>query len=185
MRQILLLAFWLFLIACSSKQKSTNDILASKVQDTVMWSIVHYAAKLAPAATHETKFNHEFDDYYKSVQADYKFLHLTFKNDETYYFLISRPARSITPMSEGIGGYFQFKNDTLIEYDEIFRTWKMPDTELAVRGKALFERMVSGADLSIYYTRYSGDKYIEFPDDRFYFDKQNRIWKDGSLDSIQ
>lgn len=45
--------------------------------------------------------------------------------------------------------------------------------------------MVTGKDLMLFYSKFQGDQYIEFPDDRFYFDKNSRSWRDRSRESIQ
>jgi len=177
MRKLIVL---MLVIAASCKSDSSNpeDQISNKESSRALWSIVHYAAKLPPNATHETKFSPDFDWYYKAVVVDYKWLALKPKDDGGYYFIFSRPARSITPMFEGIAGTFKMKEDSLVEYDEIFRMWKMPDTTLQVRGKQMFDRMVQGKDLSLYYPRITGDKYIEVPDGRFVYDKQKRLWVD-------
>ncbi|HEX8061282.1 MAG TPA: hypothetical protein VF473_10125 [Cyclobacteriaceae bacterium] len=177
MRKLIVLIL-VALVGCKSDSSDPTDHLSDKESAKVLWRIVHYAAKLPPAATHETKFKPEFDDYYKAVVADYKWLAIRPNDGQGYYFLFSRPARSITPMSEGIGGIFQLKGDSLVVYDEVFRMWKMPDTTLQVRGKQMFDRMVQGKDLSLYYPRITGDRYIEVPDGRFVYDKQRRLWVD-------
>ena len=70
------------------------------------------------------------------------------------------------------------KTGQLLEYEEVFRTWKMlPDT-LAKRSLFLFKKMVNDEDLSPYYASSSGNTdFIEFPDDRTYFDKKLRMWR--------
>ena len=130
-------------------------------------------------------FNSEFDWYYDKVALEFNFMHLNKIENGSYYFLFSRPARSINPMFEGIGGKFKLnEKDSLVEYEEVFRTWKMEDKDLKTRGKYLFNSMVKGEDLSPFYSKLAGDKYIEFPDDRFHFDKHKRKWIDNSTDSI-
>lgn len=178
----LLVVVLLATVACS-KNKSTDpaDFLNEFERKGLMLEIVHYAAKLAPRASHETKFDPEFDDYYSSQAADYKWLEMAPRKEGGYYFLISRPARSITPMIEGIGGYFRIDKDSLVEYNEVFRTWKLPEDVFEPRGQMLFDRMVAGKDLSIYYPQFTGDQYIEFPDNRFVFDKEKRVWVDMAI----
>lgn len=155
----------------------TED-LTEEDKEKALWQIVHYAAKLPPGATHENKFAQEHNEYYQRVVSDYKWLETRRKEGGGYYFLISRPARSRTPMVEGIGGTFRMEKDSLIEYEETFRMWKMPEADLYVKGRAMFERMVAGKDLSIYYPKFTGDQYIEFPNERFVYDKQKRRWRD-------
>jgi hypothetical protein len=165
-------------IACAKSADSGDpaDHLNEFERKGLMMEIVHYAAKLPPQATHQNKFESRFDEYYSNVALDYKWLSLKSKDGGGYWFLVSRPARSITPMVEGIGGYFKVEKDTLVEYDELFRTWKMPEEVFLPRGKMLFERMVQGKDLSIYYPQFTGDQYIEFPNGQYVFDKERRMW---------
>jgi hypothetical protein len=97
----------------------------------------------------------------------------------THYFLVSRRAPSLVDKRVAIGGKFLLGADNTISgYEEIFRTWKMiPDT-LAKREMILFDKLVQGEALDSYLTKNSGGvEYIEFPDERTYFDKDARQWK--------
>jgi hypothetical protein len=174
---------WFILIvfaaaACSKNSSDPADHLSKKEMDDATWQIVHYAAKFPPGASLENVFDKEFEEYYHLVAVDFKWLQVRPTEGNSYYFLVSRPARSITPMVEGIGGTFRMEGDSLVEYEEVFRMWKMPEPDLAVKGKAMFDRMVAGKDLSMYYPKFTGDQYIEVPDGRFIYDKQNRRWRD-------
>jgi len=105
--------------------------------------------------------------------------------DRADYFLFTRKARSIWPAREAIGGKVSFdKTGTLTEYEEVFRTWKMAEDSLNTRALELFDIMVKEKDLTRYRSEYKGDRYIEFPDDRFYFDKKDRQWHDIVMDSL-
>ena len=61
----------------------------------------------------------------------------------------------------------------------------MESDSLKVRGAMLFDRMVKGKDLSLFYSKFQGDKYIEFPDERFSFDKKLKLWHDDAMDTLQ
>ncbi len=160
------------------------DYMTRDRQAEVIKKFIRYSVKLAPNASRETMFNAQFDSYYDKAALEYNFLNLT-GSDNSYYFLVSRPARSINPMFEGIGGKIKLNHkDSLIEYEEVFRTWKLEDKDLRTRGRYLFDRMVKEEDLSPFYSKMAGDKYIEFPDDRFYFDTSLRKWVDSKGDSI-
>lgn len=65
----------------------------------------------------------------------------------------------------------------LIEYEEVFRTWKMKEEDLKARGTLLFDSMVNGKDLSPYYRTNSTEEYIEFPDGHSFYDKEERMWR--------
>lgn len=147
-------------------------------------SVVRYMAKLPPNANQKSKFESTFDDYYSRAAKDYD-LRLCYLKDSVYYLLFSRAARSITPMREAIGCKIVLKGGTFLDYEEVFRTWKMPDNILRERYPVLFENMVKGNSLEPYYAKNKGDQYIEFPDDRFYFDKKSRVWKDRIFDEVQ
>jgi hypothetical protein len=175
-------------LSCSSREKyDPLRYLTREEQDSLILKTIRYSAKLPPNSSHETKFDKAFDPYYRSVAADYSFIYMHREEDGTLYFLISRPGRSLTPLFEGIGGKLKLnEKDSLIEYEEAFRMWKMPDNELRERGKFLFDRLVRKMDLTIYGPKFTGDQYIEFPDGRFSFDKESRMWRDNVFtDSLQ
>jgi hypothetical protein len=135
-------------------------------------------------ANHENKFSQTFDSYYESLVPDHRLRHY-YATDSIDFFLITRQARSITPMREGIGGKIKIDSTgKIVVYEEVFRTWKMNADSLEVRGKKLFDIMVKGQDLSRYYSKYKRDQYIEYPDGRFYFDKKEKRWHDKELDSL-
>jgi hypothetical protein len=51
----------------------------------------------------------------------------------------------------------------------------IPDI-LKNRSYLLFDRMVKGESLEPYLTKSAGDQYIEFPDDKVFYDVENRRW---------
>jgi len=174
----------LILSSCSVKDPYSADKLSDDEKLKFIRETVRYTAKLPPHATHQTKFDTAFNAYYKFAEKEYD-VRGWFPTDSITYFLMTRQARSITPMREGIGGKMKYdENGQLIVYEEVFRTWKMPDSLLVKRGRELFEAMVKGKDLTIYTPKYSGDKYIEYPDTRFTFDKIERKWRDKVFDSL-
>jgi hypothetical protein len=98
---------------------------------------------------------------------------------------MTRKARSIWPAREALGGKIKLDSQKkILQYEEVFRTWKMAEDSLNSRAFELFDLMVAGKDLTPYRSKYKGDRYIEFPDDRFYFDKQTSRWRDNALDSL-
>lgn len=146
--------------------------------------MVRFANRLAPEATHDTKFEPEFNWYYDRAISESRIIHCA-KEKDTIQLMIARKARSINPMEEGIALKVVLNaNDSLLYYEEVFRMWKMPADTLVKRGRYLFDRMVNKQDLTLYYSKFQKDRFIEFPDHRFTFDTQKRRWKDHELDSI-
>ena len=181
--------FIFFIVLLSSVQSDPydpNKFLTPEAQQKLIRETVYYSMKLAPNANHDTKFNKEFDWYYDRAAKEVEITKYYIDEKGNHYFLMSRVARSITPMREGIGGKLSFDDaGKLIEYEEIFRTWKMESDSLKIRGAMLFDRMVKGKDLSLFYSKFQGDKYIEFPNERFSFDKKLRLWHDNAIDTLQ
>lgn len=177
----------LLLSACAQKDRyKPSEFLSEKEQADFIRSTVYYTAKVPPNANQETKFSKEFDEYYDLAARETDLARYYIAEGETHYFLLTRVARSITPMREAIGGKIKYdQNKNITEYEEIFRTWKQPQDTTLARGSRLFNIMVRGGDLTPYYSNIQGDKYIEFPDSRFYFDKIKRRWRDKELDSLQ
>jgi hypothetical protein len=173
------------LTGCERRNFTPEHYVSVEEQQKAIDSIVRYVAKLPPNATNETKFESQFDDYYKTVATDYDLRRYFIDKDSVHYLLVTRMARSIKPMRESIGLKIRYSHDgSLAMYEEVFRTWKMPDELMEKRYPVLFELMVEEKDLSEYYPKSKGDQYIEFPDGRFYFDVKSRRWRDQVMDSL-
>ena len=177
--------FIVLLSSCARDPYDPENFLTQEDRKKLIREMVYYSMKLAPNANHETKFDKEFDWYYDLAAKEVEILKY-YVNNSDHFFLMSRVARSLQSMREGIAGKVRYDDKgRLIEYEEIFRTWKMPGDSLNVRGAMLFDRMVKGKDLSLFYSKFQGDKYIEFPDERFSFDKKLKLWHDAASDTLQ
>ena len=174
------------IFGCSSSEKRHNPIgcISAEQQKQILGQMVRYANKLAPEATHETKFQPQFNWYYDRAISESRIM-LCAKEKDTIQLFVARKARSLTPLEEGIAlKVIVNSEDSLFYYEEVFRTWKMPADTLSKRGLYLFDRMVRNQDLTIYYSTFQKDRFIEFPDQRFTFDIKKRRWSDQALDSI-
>lgn len=170
--------------SCNKPSHSTGECFCNAQRDSIISQAVYYSVKLPPGATQETKSSSEYDWYYDRAAQEYDFRACVATNDG-FYFLMTRKARSIWPAREALGGKIKINSQVKIqEYEEVFRTWKMAEDSLNSRAFELFDLMVAGKDLTPYRSKYKGDRYIEFPDDRFYFDKQAMRWRDSELDSL-
>jgi hypothetical protein len=179
---LLLIAFF-FCCSCQ-KQNPYEPKIPTAQQDSIKYKIIRYLGKKPKKATHENKFDSQFDDYYQD-QAFVKHqidLHALMP-DGTEYLLISRIAPSLEEKRVATGIRLQFdQQGNLTTYEEIFRTWKMRPEVLKERASMLFEKMVKGEDLSPYYPQNSVEEYIEFPDAKTTYDKEKRTWKVQSTD---
>lgn len=186
MYRLILLLFWFTAISCEYKPSSPDEWFTKEEQSKIISHAVHYSTKLPPDATHETKFDTAFNWYYALAVNEFDWRACAKINEKEYYFLMTRKARSIWPAREAIGGKLSIDaNKMLTDYEEVFRTWKMAEDSLNTRAFELFNKMVKGEDLTSYRSKFKGDRYIEFPDDRYYFNKAERRWKDSLIDSIR
>jgi hypothetical protein len=106
-------------------------------------------------------------------------MHYCFDEDNYIYFAVSKIAPSIKLKKTTTVGKLKFdKNDSIVFYQEAFRTWKMEPKELEEKTKLLFYKYLNNEDLSDYYTVNSNPEfYIEFPDEMTKFDTISRTWK--------
>ena len=177
---------YVFIVAlfCSC-QKEPNKILPSdylsKEQiEAFKYDIVRYSDKFVKNATHETKFDSQFDSIYhlKAKSAELYHYYLD-KNSNEVYFAIARIAPSLKVKRVVTAGKLtKDKDGNITFYEESFRTWKMEIPELKIKSKLLFEKYIQGEDLTKYYTKNSkGEFFIEFPDEINYYDSDLRRWE--------
>ncbi len=173
------------LLGCSNKEiYDPVNYLSKDQQKNIIEKTIRYSAKIPPHSTQATKFDSKFDWYYANAANQCRLLYY-YPTDSVNYFFITLSAISITPMKEGIGGIIKIdEQGKLQEYDEIFRTWKMPEDTLIKRGWFLFNRMIKGGDMTMYYSKFQNDRFIEFPDERTKFDNDKKMWIDTQLDSL-
>lgn len=164
--------------ACSTKSYSPSDHLSDEKQDQFKWSIIRYIAKSPEGLTVQERFYPQYDSHYREQQALHA-LDAYFEKDGNIFFMLSRKAPSLTEKRVATGGKVRFaKNGTVEYYEEIYRTWKMVPDTLTRRSMLLFDKMIKGESLDPFLTKNSGGvEYIEFPDERTWFDVQERVWK--------
>lgn len=171
----------LLLISCKEEPKniSPNSYLSEKEQELFNYKIIRYIQRLPKYATEENKFESQFDVDYKNSLKDCSLL-FYYKDKEGFvYFAISKTAPSIKLKKTATVGKLKFtRNNAIVYYEEAFRTWKMEPKELEIKTKLLFTKYINDEDLSSYYTVNSEPEfYIEFPDEKTYFDNSKKVWK--------
>lgn len=166
----------LLLPSCVNNTGATAAPPDAETAQLWLQRIIRYAAHLPGKASHETKFDTIYNAFYAEQAAQYRvdFYH---QSGADHYLLVSRPAPSLKVKRVGIGIHARLAGDSLAHYNEVFRTWKMEEPQLAQKSALLFHLMVQGKDLSPYYTQNSGqEEYIEFPDAHTSFDTLRRQW---------
>jgi hypothetical protein len=176
-RSACIVLFSFALLSCS-KDYNPSSHLTPKEQDATMDKLIRYLAKAPEGLSMQERFYPAYNDYYEEQKSFHR-LDAYYTDGDAAYFLVSRPAPSLTEKRVSTGGKVTWnEKGDLTDYEEIFRTWKMPDTVLIKKGLLLFDKMVKGESLEPYLTKNSTpEEYIEFPDDRTYFDREQRVWK--------
>ncbi|WP_291786968.1 hypothetical protein, partial [Cecembia sp.] len=169
----------ILLSACSQKDKyDPSKTLSNKEQQQVLLSTVRYFGHLPKKGTHDNKFDSNFDEYYSKLVSDFT-MEAYYQKDGLEYFLISRIAPSIKVKKVATGIKMKRDKDGAVtHYEEVFRTWKFETAEMLEKSLMLFDKMVQDEDLSPYFPQNSGiEEYIEFPDEKVFFDNIERRWK--------
>jgi hypothetical protein len=173
----------------SCQQANTNQIedLPQEEKTELRKKLIRYIGRKPEDASNENKFDPHFDSHYENEERghDLEFYHKT--KDGKAYFLFTRIAPSNTLKKVGIAGYVKFdKKGTIVELEEVFRTWKQIPDRLNEINTLLFSKMINGEDLSPYYTENSnGVEFIEFPNKEVWYDKPTRTWKTSRFDPLE
>lgn len=179
----------LVLTACTDRKEVTYEpsgYLSEQEQEWVKREIIRYVAKAPRRVTGDVKFDTAYDEHYTRQLEGHELLAYYISPENEHFFLIARIAPSLEEKMVATGGRMRFdSNWKLIEYEEVFRTWKLPRPLLKERGLYLFGLLVKGEDLTPYYTARAGFNYIEFPDENVFFDKESRMWKSKQYGSVE
>jgi len=167
----------------SCKQETKNSMpenyLSKTEIDSFKYKIIRYIERLPKFATESTKFHAQFDDDYKKSVPDLDLLYYYKNKENTIYFAISKIAPSIKLKKTATVGRLKInEKDSIIFYEEAFRTWKMEPKELEEKTQVLFSKYINNENLTEFYTINSiPEYYIEFPDEFTSFDTLSRSWK--------
>ena len=179
MKKLMFLLFILFLISCEKNESNIRQHEQFSEADLINFKsrIVRYIDKLPPRATHQNKFETQFDSIYLEKAKRLELVYYT-KNDDTIYFAVYKIAPSLkVKKTATLGKLILDKNDSISFYEESYRTWKMEQPELNQKTEMLFRLFINNESLKQYYTENSnGNFYIEFPDEFTFYDKKNRVW---------
>ncbi len=168
------------LVSCSGQDFRVESHLKDpRLRDEVLFQIVRHTSKLPDNVPEDNRFLPKMDSAHLAFQANrqYRYEAYFVKND-THYFMVSRIAPSLFEKRICIAGKFRLQdNGQLLDFEEVFRTFKMVEEERKRKSDSLFRFMVEGRDLSPYYFHNTnGQEYIEFPDRNNRYDKKLKRW---------
>lgn len=179
MKHVILILFFIPILSCQNKEFEINpkSYLTSSEEEAFKYTVIRYVDKLAPKATHETKFDESFDSIYK-LRANQVNLLFYYENEGETYFAITKIAPSLKVKKVATVGKLKMDKDNNISYyEEIFRTYKMEETPLHEKTKLMFKDVILNKDVKKYeFENSKPEEYIEFPDTNTYYDSKKRQW---------
>lgn len=178
-------------VSCKNENTvNTNPsaYLTEEQQSEFKYSIIRWAGKRAPKVTDTTLYDPQFEDYYKKLAAKHE-LKSYYIDSFTglHYFMLYRIAPSIYVKKVALGGRLKYDDENNISYyEEIFRTYKMPEAELDEKATRIFQDLILTNSIDKYlFKNTQPEEYIEFPDDETYYDIDNREWVSLRYNPVQ
>ena len=149
--------------------------LSEELQSTLLTDIASFIIRKPAAATWETKFNPEFREYYERNKSELEMIYLTNVSD-TFYFYLLREARTVDGLQKrGVGGkYIVNQQGKIVDFEEIFVSKVLHETNLKIIGKEYMNRVTSNSDLRDFLAKV---EHIEWPDGRLFYSKQKAEWR--------
>jgi hypothetical protein len=176
MKRLLIFAFLgcsILFIQCSSRYEVSN-YLNDTERDSLLTDIITYVYVRPKGTTWENRFDASYRKHYVNELPKFTLEKLYKEKDDTYYFLLIRPARSAEATMRAVGGKFRL-NETkkIIQFEEIFNTPVGAITVLKKKGEELFLHMVENGNVEKYMLN---DDYLEWPNAWTYYDTVRHEW---------
>lgn len=178
----------MFLGACNQAPELTIPGEKPDAQEAkeLLALIIRLHGEMPEKANHATKFDSVFDDHYSRQLAAHSIDRVYREpSTETLFMVVSRIAPSVGIKRVSTGIRLKVSDGKITFYEEVFRTWRLPEDILLPRADTLFARMVKGEDLTPYYTASMADQYIEFPDEHTWYDTLARHWVSDLEDPVR
>lgn len=173
----------LFLLAGTGCKKNENPAYSSffsKAEaDSLMVDLITYVYKKPQNADHQSKFERKYRQYYTDQLPNFSWLALSPRSEDSYYFLILRPARDPQNRIRAVGGYFEVglsedKTTAIKNLREIFNTPLLAGEEAKEKGNYIYKQMIrNDGDISALLHL---PHYIEFPNKTFTYDSVKHEW---------
>jgi len=161
----------------NAEQYKPGILMEPQQLDSLLTDMVTYIGKRPKRATWESRFDPEFRGYYANLSKDFKWVYLkeTEQQKGLYAYYLLRPARNLEGNIRGVGGLMQLdENLSITEFEEVFNTPVLPETDLIARGYVLFELLLNSGAIQAYE---GNQDFIEWPDARLYYDKTQHEWR--------
>jgi hypothetical protein len=183
MRQLIIFTLVLnLLVSCGNSQPKIELSDYTENFDNLLFEIVPFVAKLHDSIPMNERFLPKNKNFMKThiIEREYQWLNF-YKSDSGYsYFQITRlePSNKRDKYSAICGKFKQNEDGSLdsASFEEIYWTWKMKKDKLEDKSKTLFLKAIKEESLKAYCDPQTKDDWIEFPNDRVFYDKSTQKW---------
>jgi hypothetical protein len=165
-----------FHVEQAKQEFDVAKIFDSQTLDTVLTNMVTYIYRRPAVATNETRTNPEFREYYAKNASLFSFEYLFTDEDNTYYYYLIRPARSLEGNIRGVGGKFTLNPEdlSLTTFEETFNTYISSRDTLLKWGYELMKSMIAD---KAHEEMLIEDSRVEWPDNRLKYHLERREWR--------
>ena len=165
--------------SCEKKREDNPQVVIADnaLRDSVLLQLMPYLAELPKYANYQNRFESQFHPYYKKVMPIFFQWNKLYKaEDGYYYYLLYKKSNSLYEKKIALGGRFKLDaHNRVTDFEDIFNTPKMKLDELDTKSATLFDTMIkTNGGVGEYALN---AEYIEFPDQRCYFDKKLKYWR--------
>jgi hypothetical protein len=130
--------------------------------------------QLPPGCTMATRWDTTHLPYYKYKADSMKLSALYSDKQDEYYFLCTRLVPSVREGERRAHiGRLVFKNNQLVDIEEYYWSNISAPAELEENAKKWLQEIVESPNHEL---REDSKKYMEWPNDYFYYDKVNKCW---------
>ena len=161
----------------SEEKYKVKNYFTDTQRDSLLVTLVPYFADMLVGMEYKDRFDSTSREKFKKILFNWSFERYYIDKDSNCYFIISELAPSAKVDDKiAIGGRYKLTSDgKIVQYEELFNTYKMPPEKLSKTSDLLMDEMVSkNGDVS----KYIGDgETIEFPDAHVCYDKEKLKWK--------
>ncbi|MDP2174610.1 MAG: hypothetical protein Q8K70_01730 [Bacteroidota bacterium] len=169
------------LVSCQSKQAKIELEDYQERFDDLLFEIVPFVAKLHDSIPMSERFMPKNKNFMKTHILEREYQWQNFYRDSNYsYFQITRlePSNNRDKYSAICGKFKQNKDGSMdsASFEEIYWTWKMKKDQLDEKSKILFLKAIKNQSLKAYCDPQTKDDWIEFPNDKVYYDKATKKW---------
>lgn len=164
---------FVLLFACKpnnkAQDKSMQNFYSIYKNDSLLVDIVSYIDKLPENVKEENRFDLANRSYYiEGFKTRFQFVNFYISKDSTHYFATLAKTASLYNKKRLVAGKFKIKNNSIIDFEEVYITKKNNEQKLILLKDSLFVLMIEN--------KTTNHSEIEWPNKYTHYSKTNHKW---------